>query len=65
MMGEPQIESIVVNDGSNQRSMVTSLTVTFDQPYSGGVTLQVQARCIEHPDVESAKSASKIVIISP
>jgi len=29
---EPQVESIVVNDGAAQRSMVTSLTVTFDQP---------------------------------
>ena len=28
---QPQIEPVVVNDGSVQRSMVTSLTVTFDQ----------------------------------
>jgi hypothetical protein len=27
----PKIESVVVNDGSAQRSMVTSLTVTFDR----------------------------------
>lgn len=42
-----------------------NLTATFDQPYSGGVTIQVQARCIEHPDVESIKSAYKTVIITP
>jgi hypothetical protein len=27
----PKVESVVVNDGSDQRSMVKSLTVTFDQ----------------------------------
>ena len=42
-----------------------NLTFTFDQPYSGGATIQVQARCIEHPDVESVKSLYHIVIVSP
>ncbi len=42
-----------------------NLTFTFDQPYSGGATIQVQARCIEHPDVESVKSLNHIVIVSP
>ncbi len=30
-VAEPQIESVMVNDGAAQRSMVSSLTVTFDQ----------------------------------
>lgn len=33
----PRIESVVVNDGSAQRSMVTSLTITFDRQVTFGV----------------------------
>jgi len=28
----PQVTSIVINDGSSQRSMITSITITFTQP---------------------------------
>ena len=31
----PRVESVVINDGSNQRSMVQSLTVTFSEEVSG------------------------------
>jgi hypothetical protein len=45
--GSPaKIESVVVNDGSAQRSMVTSLTVTFDGP----VTLDPGAFALARPD---------------
>ncbi|MEO1616234.1 MAG: Ig-like domain-containing protein, partial [Planctomycetota bacterium] len=34
-MTGPQVESVVVNDGSAQRSMVSSLTVTFSEEVTG------------------------------
>jgi hypothetical protein len=36
VVGPARVASVVVNDGSAQRSMVTSLTVTFDGPVSIG-----------------------------
>lgn len=42
----PMIESVVVNDGSAQRSMVNSLTVTFDRV----VTFDVGAFGLQRPD---------------
>jgi hypothetical protein len=42
----PKVESIVVNDGSAQRSMVNSITVTFDRV----VTLDAGAFALQRPD---------------
>jgi hypothetical protein len=34
VLASPQVKSVVVNDGSVQRSLIRSLTVTFDMPVS-------------------------------
>src|SRR5262249_5178928 len=32
VLASPQVKSVVINDGSAQRSLIRSLTVTFDMP---------------------------------
>ena len=60
------VESLVVNDGSDQRSMVNSLTVTFDHFVTidpGAFELRSQAGSLVALDVASTVNGNQTVVV--